>query len=332
MACYHPLKGFTVGETKNGKPKLRVLPYEVKYIDRYGVPVTVDVSPDEFCITEYYELPCGHCLGCRQDQSKEWANRLLLEMQYTDSAYFITLTYDNEHIHPSYDAETGLCNGLFTLDKRDIQLFIKRLRKRFENDKIRYYIAGEYGDNTARPHYHGILFGLHIDDLKECGRSETGNKYFISESIAEVWKNGFVSVEPANYATCKYVASYVTKKIGIRPNQFYEDNYLVPPFSLSSRRPGIGYKYLEDHPDYWKFDEINLTLPDGGRKFPLPRYFKKKFKEMLPEEYEKVAKRHEQAAKDRKEMILDNTNLDYLDYLKNMEQKHEEKLKARNKI
>lgn len=332
MSCYHPLKGFVVGLTDSNKPKLRVLPYEVKYIDKYGVPVTSDIGVDDNCYTDYYELPCGHCIGCRQDQSREWANRLMLEMKYHDSAYFCTLTYDNEHIHLSYDPETGLANGLFTLDKRDCQLFIKLLRRHFPNDKIRYYLAGEYGDQTARPHYHAIIFGLHLNDLIECGRSETGNKYFVSESFSNCWQKGFVSVEPANFATCKYVASYVTKKIGIRPNEFYEDNYMIPPFSLSSRKPGIGYKYFEDHQDMFDYDKIVIGTSEGSLSFDFPRYFKKKLREIDEDRYNELCKKRMNAAIDKKEAILDRTNIDYSEYLINMENKHLERVKARNKI
>lgn len=332
MACYHPLKGFVVGLTKENKPKLRVLPYEVKFIDRYGVPVTSDISPEETDTTMYYELPCGHCIGCRQAQSKEWANRLMMEMMYHDSAYFCTLTYDNAHIHPAFDEETGLCHGMFTLCKRDVQLFFKLLRRRFPNDKIRYYLAGEYGDTTGRPHYHSIIFGLHLNDLVKCGRSETGNQYYTSESFASCWPHGFVSVEPANYATCKYVSSYVTKKLGIRANEFYLDQGMVPPFSLCSRKPGIGFMYLEEHPDLWEYDKITLSTPTGSLSFEPPRYFKKKFKEIDEEAYVERAARKMAAAEDRKELILDNTSLTYLDYLQVLENNHNERIKSRNKI
>ena len=332
MSCYHPLKGFVVGFTKDMKAKLRVLPYEVNFIDKYGVPVTVGVSPGPEDTTEYYELPCGHCIGCRQAQSKEWANRLMMEMQYHDSAYFCTLTYDNDHIHIAYDEETGLATGLFTLCKRDVQLFIKLLRRHFPNDKIRYYLAGEYGDTTARPHYHAIIFGLHLNDLVKCGRSETGNQYFTSESFGACWPHGFVSVEPANYATCKYVSSYVTKKLGIRPNEFYEDQGIVPPFSLCSRKPGIGFQYYADHPDLFEYDKIVLSTPTGSISFEPPRYFKKKYKEADLDKYQERADRKMAAAEDRKELILDNTHLSYLDYLQVLENNHNERVKSRNKI
>ena len=112
-------------------------------------------------------LPCGQCIGCRIDYSRQWANRCLLELKYHDSAWFCTFTYDDDHVPRTYypDPETGEAIPALTLQKRDFQLLMKRIRKKFENDKIRFFMSGEYGSQTFRPHYHAILFGLHLDDL-----------------------------------------------------------------------------------------------------------------------------------------------------------------------
>lgn len=84
--------------TKNAKVKLRITPYEIDGIDSNGVPFQ-GVGSDELSCTSFYEIPCGKCIGCRSDQAREWSNRLIMEMKYHDSAYFITLTYSEEFLN-----------------------------------------------------------------------------------------------------------------------------------------------------------------------------------------------------------------------------------------
>lgn len=95
-------------------------------------------------------VPCGKCPNCLANQRQEWVFRLRSEYLNSKFALFVTLTYDPEH----YPA-TGTC-------KRDVQLFLKRLRKACGNKSFRYYIVSEYGDNTCRGHYHGIFSLLRI--------------------------------------------------------------------------------------------------------------------------------------------------------------------------
>ena len=101
-------------------------------------------------------VPCGKCQNCRRRRQAAWSFRLLQEMQHSHSAAFLTFTYEDEHL-PLYDEdEIGMewAQGLPTLNKRDLQLFFKRLRKyqSKESDwKIRYYACGEYGDESYRP-------------------------------------------------------------------------------------------------------------------------------------------------------------------------------------
>lgn len=342
MSCYNPLKAFGKGLTKDGKTKYVIVPYEVKFIDKFGVPVYSDIiKPDIEDNSSFFEIPCGHCLGCREDQAREWASRLIMEMQYYDSAYFITLTYDDSHIHSvTYiDDESGEVDINYTLNKRDCQLFFKRLRSYFHDDKIRYYLAGEYGEKTNRPHYHAIIFGLHLpeDSLIPCGISETGKQYYTCQLITDIWPNGFISIEPANYATCKYTAAYVTKKLGIKPNKVYEDKGIEPPFSIMSRKPGIGYQFLVDHKEQFiREGKVDIAMKDGSYRVYLPRYFYKIFEDDLQEDIEKMKAAHMAAAVIRKENIQvklnDFTDEGYLRYLDGKEQAHKDRLKARGKI
>ena len=322
--------------TDEHKPKLRILDFRYNSIDFRGQPSTLPGREEDGDITAYYTIPCGHCLGCRQDQANEWTNRLILESKYHDSTLFMTLTYSNENLVPVAftDEETGEFHGGFTLSKRDVQLFFKRLRKAHPDDHIRYYIAGEYGPHTGRPHYHAIVFGLHLDDMVPFGASETGNQYFVSEDLQNVWSKGFVSVEPANEFTIRYVTGYVTKKLGVYPNEKFEKEGLTPPFALSSRRPGIGYQYFEDNATKLLLrDHIVLGTQQGTLQCNVPRYYRKKFKDFGFEEEmtERTLKkcRNYEAALDS---LSDKTDLNEIEQLKVKEYVHTKRVSERSKL
>ena len=99
------------------------------------------------------EVACGRCIGCRKEYARQWAMRCLHEASLFDENSFVTLTYDDKHLP---------AGG--TLVKRDVQLFLKRLRRKFSDRTIRYFFSGEYGGDTLRPHYHGCLFGFAFPD------------------------------------------------------------------------------------------------------------------------------------------------------------------------
>lgn len=338
MSCYNPLHGFVVGTTKKGKMRLQVMSSDVKALDKDGQPVYHEVGDDTDYILPAYELPCGHCLGCRTDHAKEWSNRLIMESQYHDSTFFVTLTYDDEHLPvvESLDDETGEYFCASTLDKRDAQLFIKRLRRAFPDDKIRYYIAGEYGPSTGRAHMHAIIFGLHLVDLQPFGRSETGNQYFISEALSRIWNKGFVSVEPANEYTMRYVCAYVTTKIGAHCNAEYEERGLVPPFALMSLKPGLGCQYLLDNWDKILDDDVIVFGDENGSHvFRPPRYWYKKVEEYFlksPEDLECYKLHNTKKALDIKEGCLSRTDLSWNELLENRRDLHDRKYRLRDGV
>lgn len=343
MSCYHPNRLFKVN-VQDGKCRVKVLPYDYKWIDERGVAHKGDMPKGENGNDVSFLIPCGKCIGCRKDQSKEWSSRLIMEMLYHDSSYFVTLTYDNDHVHKVLDPETNCPNGFMTLDKRDCQLFMKLLRKKRPNDTLKFYLAGEYGPRTLRPHYHMIIFGLHLNDwhLVPCGKSETGNQYFVCPEIEEVWNRGFVSVEPANEYTCKYVANYVTKKLGNKPNKVYTDQGMEPPFSLSSRRPGIGFQFAQDNKDkILNYDTIQISLESGSYSCKVPRYLKKKVFESgsgsAASEYFMDLADHRflvanKKGDDKIDFLESLSDKDYLSSLSDMEKLSHERTGKRDKI
>lgn len=314
MSCYHPLVLRRLAThdglpafTPDGKPAFKMIS---------ASEVTFDDATDSL---RYKLVPCGHCIGCRLDYSRTWADRLMLELQYHDVAWFVTLTYndDNAPVSGVFDDDTGEWIGGLTLDKRDCQLFLKRLRKHFSDDRIRFYLAGEYGPSTFRPHYHAIIFGLHLDDLQPFSRSTLGYQYFLSPVLSRIWSKGFVLVGAVSWDTCAYTARYVTKKYsGDLADQAYGQFGLVPPFSLMSRKPGIGRQYYDDHPDICRTGKAYISTEDGSRTIRSPTYFNRLFAVDFPEEAEQNRLIRERMARHQVRAVSQRTDLaTYSEYL-----------------
>ena len=231
-------------------------------------------------------IPCGQCTGCRLDRSREWADRMMLELQTAKKAIFLTLTYDDAHV-PKTIGYIPIGNEgevefeeYFTLKKKDLQDFLKRFRERKEfNDKrIRFYGCGEYGSEkyTCRPHYHLIIFGVGLDDIndKKFFRvSPKGDQYWVSDLIADIWQNGQIILTNVSWETCAYVARYVMKKLKGVDSQYYIYTNRVPEFSVMSLKPGIGYEYLKENPDCLQLVSIPIGTEKEGLNISLPKYY-----------------------------------------------------------
>lgn len=241
MRCSRPHYTLDLGLNENGKRNLKFIGFNpdlssLKQLSaRYGKSSVV-------------ALPCGKCLGCRLNKSKEWAIRCVLESLEYENNYFVTLTYDDEHL-----PKDGL------LHRDEFQKFLKRAREKF--GEFRYFGCGEYGTKNHRPHAHLILFGIDIPDLKPIG-----NGLFESKMMSQVWPFGYNYIGFVSYASCNYVAQYSTKKVfGDVSNEFL----------MMSTRPGIGYKWCHDNlPKVLEYDAVfgNFGSSKIGK---MPRYFEK---------------------------------------------------------
>lgn len=239
MACYHPSKVLVSRKGLAGRVRDRVM------------------------------VPCGHCLGCRTDQARGWAVRLVHEGVTLSPAWFVTLTYAPENL-----PENG------TLVPRDITLFIKKLRRMLEGERISYYIAGEYGEVTARPHYHAVLYGPRLLDRIHLS-SRHGAPVFRSPSLENLWGHGILEFTALTYAAARYCASYVRKKVRMRDDP--EHYSRVDPgtgellsvereFGRMSRRPAIGRKWIER---FWTDVYPRDFVVVDGRPLKPPRYYDK---------------------------------------------------------
>ena len=210
-------------------------------------------------------VPCGKCGACRANRRIEWSFRLKQELMSASSAFFITLTYDDENLRFNE-------NGVATLCKEDVQLFIKRLRKAQCGSKkcvIRYYCVGEYGTRTHRPHYHILLFNLDKNLLN---------------SVVYLWSLGHIDIGKVNDSSIHYTTKYHVNF----DKEKSKDYGIEPEFALMSRRPGIGYRFLEKSAK-WNKDHGNVFVMNNGYAQRMPRYYKDKIfsdyeRELLAEE------------------------------------------------
>lgn len=221
-------------------------------------------------------VPCGKCHFCLKRKALGWSVRLMAEHRDAKTSWFITLTYDNENLPINEKTFTP------ELRKSDVQKFFKRLRKNHQyNDKILYYLVGEYGDHTARPHYHCILFNSDIP------------------TIEKSWKLGHVYYGDVNMQSIMYTLSYMLK---------YQDRKNT--FTLSSKH--LGETYLSYDRVKWHCDDILLRYyaPYEKNKIPLPRYLKER---IYSEDERKLI-----TAECLDGQLWSNVDKNSLDYLENL--------------
>lgn len=267
-------------------------------------------------------LPCGQCLECRTRYAAQWADRIILEARYHEQSYFITLTYKDEFV-PSVVDENGNTN--YTLAPKHLQDFIKRFRRQQEYHvgvKLRFYAVGEYGSLRHRPHYHIIVFGAVLDDLRYIGQSKVGTPLHTSDTILELWhKQGRVEVEPLSWESACYTARYTVKKLGKAETDFYDKLGIVPEFTRMSLKPAIGAQYLEDNMErIYKSDEIIIPTTESVRHSKPPHYYDEKYDLLFPEQMADVKENRKDVATEALKLKLDRFSGSYLELLENQHQ------------
>lgn len=220
------------------------------------------------------EHGCGQCMPCRFNRRRVWTGRLLLESDLYPVSCFATLTYDKDHVPGE-------------LVPRDLQLFLKRLRKRLFPQKVRFYGVGEYGDVNLRPHFHIVLFGVGaglkvgLHGAKVNGVIQRNCSCVICES----WTDGLVHVGEVNDKTLAYTCKYVTKMMTSKKDKRLEGKY--PEFSRMSlggrdKKGGIGLGAVRFILDAVttnggaayvnRMGDVPGRIRTSGRMWPLGRY------------------------------------------------------------
>ncbi len=224
MPCFSPLDGYRSRTVNASGKRSIVFDFREGFQDR---PVTV---------------PCGQCIGCRLEKSRQWAMRCVHEASLYEENCFITLTYDDERLPLSG-----------SLDKTAFPKFMKRLRRRYDDQRIRFYHAGEYGDRFGRPHYHALLFGFDFAD-KYPWTTRSDFPVWRSEILESLWPHGQSEIGSVTFDSAAYVARYCVKKVtGDKADDFYsvvtelgEVVPIQPEYSTMSRRPGIGKAWYDE--------------------------------------------------------------------------------------
>jgi len=244
MTCYHPIHMcYTnkMGPTRTG-----------------GFPL---VSPKSPTAGKSLKVPCGRCIGCRLEKSRQWAGRIMAEASLHEDNSFLTLTYRDEEL-----VYGGQSHGI--LIPRHLELFWKRLRK-FVGKRVSYYACGEYGDKSSRPHYHACLFGFAFQDQK-LWSVKNGNSLYTSDALDGLWTHGRCVIGNLTFESAAYVARYCIKKRLGKTKGTYDEDGITPEFARMSRRPAIGKRWFERFSrDVFPHDSFVV------RDFPSkpPRYF-----------------------------------------------------------
>lgn len=269
MPCYHPITVYRSREGLNKSGKW----------------------PIEFSVTKGYkdlrlEIPCGQCIGCRLERSRQWAVRCVHEASLFEDNCFVTLTYAPSHL-PSYGS----------LDVSHVQRFMKRLRKYIHPKKVRFFHCGEYGDENARPHYHVLLFGFDFHD-RVYFKTHNGFKYYKSETAERLWKKGGVILGDLSFESAAYTARYITKKfMGKKEDVKNWYGNLKAEYVTMSRRPGIGKEWFKEYKNDITID--GKIVIRNGVMCQSPKYYDNLFREIDKKGFGKI--RNERRKKIREE-------------------------------
>jgi hypothetical protein len=250
---------------------------------------------------------CGSCLPCRINRRRIWAHRIMLEANLYEDNSFVTLTYSPETVprfgstgrssHWSQcvrmtDEIIGVSSlppgGLKdTLFPKDVQKWLKRIRYELHPQRIRFFLVGEYGEQTFRPHYHAALFGFPPCERASPRLVQVGRGCCPScDLVARTWGHGGVHLGRLNQQSANYIARYVTKKMTSPDDPRLEGRH--PEFTRMSLRPGIGHDAMfEVASEMMRLDldvsqaDVPSRLRHGARLSPLGRYLRMKLRKMV---------------------------------------------------
>jgi len=280
MTCFVPLQAVRVESSVN---PIRIL--------------GKNYPGDPTKLAGYLQLPCGKCVGCRLDYSRCWCIRNVHESQLHEYNSFVTLTYNDQYLPTSG-----------SLDYRHFTLFIKRLRSAIDRkysdyaflsnrvSNLRFYMCGEYGAQTFRPHYHALFFNLDFaDKVKHSVRN--GFTLYTSDTLSSFWTDpdtgesmGYAVVGSLTIKSCAYVSRYVVKKAldGYQPIYFNKETgeFLQLEKTNMSRRPGIAFEWFKEYSKSVYPDD--KVVMGNGMIFKPPRYYDVQLEKVDPLVYESI--------------------------------------------
>lgn len=262
MPCYCPIRAY-FGKSVSPNTGRRPIVFNISQ-SFSGIPI---------------DVPCGQCIGCKLERSRQWALRIVHEKRLHAESAFLTLTYADANLP---------ANG--SLDLRHLQLFMKRLRKRREQG-LRFFACGEYGELTGRPHYHILLMNASFPDMKFYKTSGQHN-LSVSVECSKIWSFGDHFIGDVTFESAAYVARYCVKKIS-GPGAAAHYGGRVPEFVCMSRRPGIGAGWFEKY--YGEAYHRDSAIANA-REVRLPRYYDTKYEKLDGERLERLKRERKRKA------------------------------------
>lgn len=262
---------------------------------RCATPIVKKAQNGSVWTTEEFhtvEFPCGKCLDCINRRASGWATRLQEELKVSETAAFITLTYDDDHLDFTE-------NGLMTVSRETLKAFHKRYKEAIRKDSgktgIKYYAVSEYGSQTNRPHYHGIYFNI-------------PKLAMVEEYIQRSWQKGHVHVANVELGSILYVTGYLKSQIKLRERDPLDDRVLE--FSHMSK--GLGSSWItKQKREFYKKNLHPYMINQYGEKVPFPRYYKDK---IYLNDYEKelVNRKAREFAEENKVFESSKHKIDYV--------------------
>lgn len=278
-------------------------------------------------------IQCGKCIGCKLNKSREWATRITLETKENPkNNWFLTLTYNNEHLPLNKKGEP-------TLKNEELTNFIKNIRqhwnRKYNETNIKYISASEYGTKYKRPHYHIILMNINIRDIKEIGTpSKLGHKHYWSFTIDKIWNKGLIDIGKVTFESAGYVTRYTLKKQ--KPNKQdltnivekvltkkekwekikqLEQKFLSKEWEKIRMSNGIGKKNFDKNKTLWyNNDHITIPTAKGVKNVKIPKYFDKLMEKENPELMNIIKQKRTTNAKNKteKELIIKKISYTHL--------------------
>lgn len=282
MPCHYPVRAYRIGDKENR-----------------SLGVVFDLKKG-YNIIQDLMMPCGQCLGCKQTRIRSWALRCMHEARMWEHNYFVTLTYNDEHLPHDNSLDYGEFQAFMKKVRHWFGIFDWKKKKQWPKTKVRFFMCGEYGE-IGRPHYHVLLYNAPIPDLKYLKDGKGGNRLYTSELISALWNNkGFVTIGSVQYESAAYVAQYCMNKVGktdldymltdLETGQQYQRKKEMTRMSL---KPGIGAQWYEKYNrDVFPHDRC---IVNGVQVAP-PKYYSERLKKQNPEAYEEIIiKRHDRS-------------------------------------
>lgn len=345
MQCVTPMfRRYEIGNYKNGHVVSR----------KEVMQGLLDFSPNyiSYCLEKmnhinskfrYETIPCGHCWACNLNYSAQWATRLTYECQKYQHNYFVTLTYDEQHLPIAETIKIGDVTWENegeeiwqegTVWEPHMHKFLHDLRQYLQRRKnhtgLKYYYCAEYGENTHRPHYHIILMNCPLDMSQwyDWFRDDRFKLHWKTPELEQFWKNGMIDVAECEWSCCAYVARYCMKKLHTKNNYEYAEEGKLPEFVRMSRNLGRDY-YEKNKLRIYQYDEIIMRTVQGNiGAFKPPKAWDKLFQKEHPEQWEQIKKSRQKAAERSRKLTKQLS--DYTDYQKT--QMNYEKIVTKGKM